>query len=947
MRPEHRIPPWLRSAAIGFTVILLAAGLACGALFWQLQGTVTQATQSETRDLAASVGRAVGRQFQRAARLDIPLDEIPTIDRSLSNTLEHVPGLARIKLQDAAGHTLGSASRSPGTETSDAVRTEILVDGRVVATLDIEPSDAAPAGSLKQFAAETLLLILSVSVVGGLCSGFYGWHIQRHQGRLQALLDADPDAVAPDAAGADPGPHDPLARAWHTARQMVNETARRRSDLEHQAQSLLAVDFDGRLRPHIAALSALRSRSMVRLSITPPPSILQMSLRLRLTLIVALGFATLIGTLTGFQMIRERILQQQTADIAITDQTALWHQFMSAETLSAMGTLQDITTAAGGSGAADLMALAAARPLNLDRLELIDPNRQVYPILGGEAAGTMLDAGSLDQVFAGAPATGLRNLSDHLSMLIAARPVTLQGETWVLIGGRNLEGALRRYARSDDGSMHFLNVGGTLIASTAPESWLHAGLQLPTRQATHKDLTLGKRIFTATSTPVGSVAGGVSGTLVSLKDVTRLMRPNVRLGRLALLLAGMLALAGIMLIYRMIWRSFRPLQTAIQTLESLSTHPARPDAPSVPVHGADEIDSLTQGIAAFRHNTEQMTRDRNQRERVRRRQEAVIARELHVLASAMDATNREELLELIDKHTDAGGEDDALRRLAEVMSEMRRRLVEQHQRLTAMVVELRDSLVTKTKLAGLQQELQIASAVQISILPRTMPADSRMSLNSHIIPAREVGGDFYDYYMLDEHHIGFVIADVSGKGVPAALFMAISRTLLKATAMFVTSPSACIRRLNDLLSIENEQMLFVTMFYAILDLRSGQLDYVNAGHHAPWLMRGDGRLEALPATHGMAVGVMEGIEYPQESAQLRPGDTLYLYTDGITEAFNPEKQVYGEDRLASILRGQAPGASLEDISQTVIQDVRAFERGTLQTDDITSLCLRFHGLEGR
>lgn len=319
-----------------------------------------------------------------------------------------------------------------------------------------------------------------------------------------------------------------------------------------------------------------------------------------------------------------------------------------------------------------------------------------------------------------------------------------------------------------------------------------------------------------------------------------------------------------------------------------------------------------------------------------------MAGELRALADSMDTVSRQEVQALIDRQGE-NCDSDGLRRLAEVMGELRRRLVDQHRRLSDMVVELRDALVTKTKLAGLQQELQIASAVQLSILPRALPDDPRMELGCRIFPARDVGGDFYDYYMLDEHHLGFVIADVSGKGIPAALFMAISRTLLKSTTRFVRQPAACVQQLNALLAAENEQMLFVTLFYGTLDLRDGRLDYVNAGHHAPWLKNAQGELSALPLTHGIAVGIEEDMPYTQKTAYLQPGDMLYLYTDGITEAFDPDGNEFGEDRLAGLLRAQPAEVALDVLIDAVIADVRRFERGTDPTDDVTSLCLRYHG----
>ena len=261
-----------------------------------------------------------------------------------------------------------------------------------------------------------------------------------------------------------------------------------------------------------------------------------------------------------------------------------------------------------------------------------------------------------------------------------------------------------------------------------------------------------------------------------------------------------------------------------------------------------------------------------------------------------------------------------------------------------MVVELREALVTKTRLAGLEQELQIAAQVQLSILPRQLPDDPRVQLHCHITPAREVGGDFYDYFAIDAEHLGFVMADVSGKGVPAALFMAITRTLLKATALFVASPPLCIRKLNDLLARENEQMMFVTIFYGVLHLPSGQVHYVNAGHNPPYWLRGDASVQAVARTGGMAVAISEDFPYREGTLTLAPGEMLFLYTDGITEAFNPDAQEYGDARLASVLQGlnQRP-TTPADICNAVLADVHQFERGAPQADDMTCMGLRYRG----
>ena len=373
------------------------------------------------------------------------------------------------------------------------------------------------------------------------------------------------------------------------------------------------------------------------------------------------------------------------------------------------------------------------------------------------------------------------------------------------------------------------------------------------------------------------------------------------------------------------------------------------DSVRLPPGGDDEIGRIAQAVVAFRRNAQELAASRTLRERVRRRQERLIRHRLQHLADATDMTSREEMLRLLNatgpQPTGAPhGDEEQLRQLAAVMAELTERIIQQHQSLSSMIVELREALVTKTRLAGLEQELQIAAQVQLSILPRQLPADPRVQLHCHITPAREVGGDFYDYFEIDREHFGFVMADVSGKGVPAALFMAITRTLLKATALFVTSPTSCMRKLNDLLAVENDQMMFVTIFYGVLHLPSGRVAYVNAGHNPPYLRRADGTDEPVARTGGMAVAVSDGFVYREGMAQLAPGDLLFLYTDGITEAFDIDAQEYGDQRLEAVLRGlDGQGLEPADVCTAVLADVRQFERGAPQADDITCMALRWQG----
>ncbi|WP_300669661.1 SpoIIE family protein phosphatase [Desulfoluna sp.] len=247
----------------------------------------------------------------------------------------------------------------------------------------------------------------------------------------------------------------------------------------------------------------------------------------------------------------------------------------------------------------------------------------------------------------------------------------------------------------------------------------------------------------------------------------------------------------------------------------------------------------------------------------------------------------------------------------------------------------------------MEGELAAAHEIQMSILPKIFPAfPERKEFDLHAIlePAREVGGDLYDFYPLDENRLFFVIGDVSGKGVPASLFMAITMTLFKVNAEGCVSPAEVMTRVNNQLSRDNEASMFVTTVCGILDVPTGELALSNGGHNPPLILGAEG-LRVIAGTPSMVVGAMEDIPYPLLTETLKPGEVLVLFTDGVTEAMNGVDEAYGDDRLADELLKvvHQPAA---DITQTILDDIRRFTGDTPQSDDITLLALRYSGSTG-
>jgi len=248
-----------------------------------------------------------------------------------------------------------------------------------------------------------------------------------------------------------------------------------------------------------------------------------------------------------------------------------------------------------------------------------------------------------------------------------------------------------------------------------------------------------------------------------------------------------------------------------------------------------------------------------------------------------------------------------------------------------------------SQLESLKGDLAIACEIQQAILPRVFPPfpedSDKMDIAASMTPAKDVGGDFYDFFRIDDDRIGFVIADVSGKGIPAAIFMAVSRTLIRATGVRGSSPADCLTYSNKLLAAESVDCMFVTVFYGIFNLKTGEISYCNAGHNPPYILKRGGAVEVLPMSQDPMVGAIDGIEYHGATLQLDHGDSLVMFTDGVTEAMNAQNEEFGEERLEDTL-AEVTMHNCQQIVEAIKADVAAFVGDAEQSDDITVLALK-------
>ena len=281
------------------------------------------------------------------------------------------------------------------------------------------------------------------------------------------------------------------------------------------------------------------------------------------------------------------------------------------------------------------------------------------------------------------------------------------------------------------------------------------------------------------------------------------------------------------------------------------------------------------------------------------------------------------------------GEDNEIRQLLESFTNM-------IEKIECYIADIRQITAERERISA---ELNVATQIQADMLPRAFPAFSgrkEFDIYALMKPAKEVGGDFYDFFLVDDDHLVMVMADVSGKGVPAALFMVIAKTLIKNRAQMGGTPAQILADVNHQLCEGNEVELFVTVWLAILTISTGEGIAANAGHEHPALRRAKGQYELIKYRHSPAVAAMDGIPFAEHTFRLYPGDSLFVYTDGVPEANNQENALLGTGRMVDILN-QMPEAPPQKVLENMADGIAAFSAGAEQFDDITMLCLSYIG----
>ena len=264
---------------------------------------------------------------------------------------------------------------------------------------------------------------------------------------------------------------------------------------------------------------------------------------------------------------------------------------------------------------------------------------------------------------------------------------------------------------------------------------------------------------------------------------------------------------------------------------------------------------------------------------------------------------------------------------------------------TDMVKYMENLMSVTAEKQRISTELSLATRIQTAMLPHVFPPfpeRTEFDIYASMNPAKEVGGDFYDFFLIDNDHLGLVMADVSGKGVPAALFMMASKIILQSCAMLGGSPAEILTKTNEAICSNNQEEMFVTVWLGILEISTGKLTAANAGHEYPVIRNAGGRFELFKDKHGFVIGGMSGAKYREYEIQMEPGSKLFLYTDGVPEATDADKNMFGTDRMVDALNAE-PEASPEGILKNVRSAVDSFVKEAEQFDDLTMLCIEYRG----
>ncbi len=956
----------LKACIAAVVVAVFQAGLMAGAFHWWAEEPLTR----ELDRKALAVGQAMKTEMERATQVGIPLDGLRGVEPFFQRFLDENPdirfiavtspdkepvyfsGIARDRLAEVleTADTGFEVRRLAGGMTEARNRHvvgDLSIDIRPIGPMDF-PLALLHVAVEKDFVTHILRrnwlgFVVAAAVgtsVGLLCVLIFTLRVSRRVERFD-------DGVAKAADGrpvllGDFGQRDEIgyaARAFnavlHGLRARFDAALEQAEDARDAAVGRTVRDSLERIRRGLVQ----RLEPVFRdISPVPPTEVgrfgRNVSIRLRLTIVISLaGLLLMIGLGYG-SVVRERLLAESYDEDRQTALRTVWKTLSQRETeavgrlLAPLHTNENIRSALldGDTLLAARLIEDIAVGIGLERLVTFEPSEEgggrlfvgrnpLSPRVAKRVVdtGRQVSGGDIDAdgkpVWTVAEALGDPDRGD---MLIVAGSVPLASA--VLEAGAVL-----------GGEAFLVGSEGGLIFGTDPPLW--------------QGLDGDNNDYAATTTNIPALNGGRLAALHVIADISELVARQQAMRIAFFGAAAVFACIALWALYANLRGSLQPLDRVIGVLEALSA--GRRGVWIEQAAGTDEIARIAKAVEAYRSSLGEVERLSAERRRAQRRRERFLRQQMAGLTSTVGAEARQAVTDQLAR-LEREGASDEFEALTLVFEQMAQRIREQHGRLTELIEELREALKHKERLVAIERELSIAHDLQLSVLPRETPPQREVEIAAQMVPAKEVGGDFYDYFAIDDHRIGIVIADVSGKGIPAAFFMLIARTLLKATALIGESPSKVLTALNDMLEEDNEQMMFVTAFYAVVHTGTGHVTFANAGHNPTYRIDCKGQLSTLPMDSGLALAIMPGFSFEEGETTLLPGETLFFYTDGVNEAFNEAGEQFGEPRLEAQLEAHA-GASPDTICDAMRASVEAFSTGVEQSDDITTVAMRYVG----
>jgi len=691
-------------------------------------------------------------------------------------------------------------------------------------------------------------------------------------------------------------------------------------------------------------------------------------IKTRIGIIVVAFLAVMVAGLlfAGYQ--REELLRHQLEVTEINGSRAIWSKIVE----TGLQRIREVTpvVAEDGSlrdaivnGDRGLVSDAARRTLatlqrsrDVTRLDIVSLSREVLysSVPAFEPAAAASDDAIAAMIATGSGESGVAiDAERNITLSVGVPLYRADGALLAIAICASDIGFALRELRDDSGSeVLIVNRRGRLMAGTDEQVWDLVRGSARVRDGTSQVLRFDDRVFSIAAFPLEASLGNLIASVVTVRDVSAAFAGQREVSMITFLAIGGFLLVSLLGLSYYLRRALSPLIEGVQVLDALSRGDTQATVKISGEQGNDELARIAQAVNTFRNQTLTLRRHRRRAIRRQRQEGRFIRGEMTRLATTLDEEERRDILSDLaeieapeeaatDEQTDVQSDLEMagdLQMMGFAFQKMADRVGLQQERLRKLVAELQEALRTQTAYLALQHDLQVATRVQRSFLPGERLDTEGAHIHAAMQTAREVGGDFYDFFPLDDDRIGIVIGDVVGKGVPASLFMAVTRTVIRATARYVLDgPGKCLEMVNDTLADASREDVFVTVFYGIFDRRDGTLRYANGGHNPPVLVA-PGRADLLPLTGGVALAMFDGLTYDDGEVVLPPRGKLFLYTDGVPESTDLHEEEFGYDRMRENLLANAD-RSPNDTIEAMLRGVEAFAGEATQFDDIAMLVL--------